>query len=83
MQKARGRYVRRMRHLLVFGLVILIVIAHVFLWRSAMDPALKLTFTILNAIGWSIVLVPILFIDKWLDSIKKRNAETDNHDNVT
>lgn len=72
-----------MRYYLVGAMVLLIVIAHVFLWRSDMDPVLKLTFTILNVIGWAIVLLPILFIDKWLDSIKKRNAETDSHDNVT
>ena len=36
---------------------------------------LMLTFTILNAIGWTIVLAPMLLIDKWLDSIKARNAQ--------
>ena len=72
-----------MRRVLVLILVTLIVIAHVFLWRSDMAAGLKVTFTILNAIGWSIVLLPILFIDKWLDAIKRRNAETDRHDNVT
>ena len=72
-----------MRLALVLFLVTLIVIAHIFLWRSGMATGLKLTFTILNAIGWAIVLLPILFIDKWLDSIKRRNAETDSHDNVT
>lgn len=72
-----------MRRALVLFLVTLIVIAHIFLWRSGMAFGLKLTFTILNAIGWSIVLLPILFIDKWLDAIKRRNAETDSHDNVT
>ncbi|WP_415922073.1 phenylalanyl-tRNA synthetase subunit beta [Tateyamaria sp. SN6-1] len=72
-----------MRLALVLALVTLIVIAHVFLWRSEMVFGLKLTFTILNAIGWAIVLLPILFIDKWLDAIKRRNSETDNHDNVT
>lgn len=72
-----------MRLPLVLFLVTLIVIAHVFLWRSDMPPGLKLTFTVLNAIGWSIVLMPILFIDQWLDSIKRRNAEPSDHDNVT
>ena len=72
-----------MRVYLVLFLVTCIVIAHIFLWRSGMAFGLKLTFTILNTIGWAIVLLPILFIDKWLDSIKRRNAERDSHDNVT
>ena len=71
-----------MKTALVAVMVILIVVAHVFLWRSDMDPGLKLTFTILNAIGWSIVLAPILLIDRWLDAVKRRNR-SDDHDNLT
>lgn len=62
-------------------MVILIVVAHVFLWRSDMEPGLKLTFTILNAIGWTIVFAPILFIDRWLEAVKRRNS--DDHDKLT
>ena len=72
-----------MRRALVLALVTLIVIAHVFLWRSGMPTPAKITFTILNAIGWTIVLAPILLIDKWLDAIRARNADRDDHDNVT
>ena len=72
-----------MRLALVLFLVTLIVIAHIFLWRSSMAFELKLTFTLLNTIGWSIVLLPILFIDKWLDAIKRRNSDKDSHDKVT
>ena len=64
-----------MKYALVAAMVIAIVIAHIFLWRSDMDPGLKLTFTILNAIGWAIVFAPILFIDRWLEAIKSRNSE--------
>lgn len=70
-----------MKACLVIAMVTLIVIAHVFLWRSDMAAELKLTFTILNALGWTIVLVPILFIDRWLDAIKRRNGR--DHDNLT
>ena len=56
-------------------LVILIVAAHVALWRSDMETGLKLAFTTLNFIGWAIVLVPILFVDRWLDAVKRRNAD--------
>ncbi|MEX0310668.1 MAG: hypothetical protein AB3N17_10550, partial [Tateyamaria sp.] len=77
----RARYVSPMRTWLVLALVILIVIAHIFLWRSDMPMHLKLTFTIINATGWTIVLAPILLIDRWLDAIQRRNR--DDHDNVT
>ena len=70
-----------MRKWLVLTLVALIVIAHVFLWRSDMPAHLKLTFTIINAAGWTIVLAPILLIDRWLEAIQRRNR--DDHDNVT
>ncbi len=72
-----------MRVLLVITLVSMIVIAHVFLWQSDMPRALKLTFTLLNAVGWTIVLAPILLIDKWLAAIKQRNSDDKNHNNVT
>lgn len=57
------------------GLVTLIVVAHVFLWRSDMETGTKLAFTLINAAGWAIVLVPILFVDRWHEAIKKRNAD--------
>lgn len=70
-----------MRKLLVLAMVTLIVIAHIFLWRSDMDAGLKLTFTVANAIAWAIVFVPILFIDRWLEAIRHRNRQ--DHDNLT
>ena len=65
----------RNRALLVAVLVVLILVAHIFLWRSDMPTGLKLTFTILNAIGWTIVLAPILLVDKWIDAIRDRNGK--------
>ncbi|MEQ3708089.1 MAG: hypothetical protein ABNH38_07090 [Tateyamaria sp.] len=41
---------------------------------------LKLTFTILNAMGWTIVLAPIMLINRWLDATKSRNV--DKHDDL-
>ena len=75
------RYVCVMRKWLVLILVTLIVIAHIFLWRSDMPTHLKVTFTIINATGWTIVLAPILLIDRWLAAVQRRNS--DDHDNVT
>ncbi len=65
-----------MGKVLIGCIIGLIVVSHVFLWRSSMDTGLKLTFTILNAIGWTIVFAPVFLIDRWLDTIKSRNAET-------
>ncbi len=78
---ARCRYLDPMRRAIVILLVTLIVITHIFLWRSDMPTHLKLTFTLINATGWTIVLAPILLIDRWLDAIQRRNR--DDHDNVT
>ncbi|WP_299722556.1 phenylalanyl-tRNA synthetase subunit beta [uncultured Tateyamaria sp.] len=62
-----------MKTYLVAGIVVLIVIAHIFLWRSDMAPGLKLTFTLINTVAWTIILAPIFLIDRWLDAIKRRN----------
>ena len=70
-----------MRKSLVLCLVVLIVIAPVFLWRSGMPTEAKLAFTVINAVAWTIVLAPILLVDRWLEAIKARNR--DDHDNVT
>lgn len=70
-----------MRLYLVLAMVTLIVVAHIFLWRSDMDAGLKLTFTVINAIAWTIVLAPILLIDRWLDAVKRRNRT--DHDKLT
>jgi hypothetical protein len=65
---------------LVLTLVAPPIIAHIFLWRSDMPGHLKLTFTILNAMGWTIVLAPIMLINRWLDATKSRNV--DKHDDL-
>jgi hypothetical protein len=40
-----------------------------------MSTAMKLSYTLLNAVSWGVVLVPILFVDQWLEAIKRRNAD--------
>ena len=59
---------------LVAALVVLIVVAHVFLWRSGMPSEAKLAFTLINTVAWTIVLAPIFLVDKWLAAIQERNA---------
>ncbi|MFK7879832.1 phenylalanyl-tRNA synthetase subunit beta [Roseobacter sp.] len=63
------------RAVLVAVMVCLIVVAHVFMWFSDMPQDLKITFTILNIVGWTIVLMPILLVDKWLNAIQNRNND--------
>ena len=67
----------KLRGWLVTGLVVCIVLAHVALWRSGMETSTKLAFTVLNAIGWTIVLAPILLVDKWLDAKPGQNQNRD------
>lgn len=68
-----------MRNLLVLCLVALIVVAHIFLWRSDMETGAKLTFTLINIAAWTIILSPIILIDRWLAAIQSRNAESKDH----
>ncbi|WVX47250.1 hypothetical protein ROLI_003170 [Roseobacter fucihabitans] len=63
------------RAILVGIMVCLIVVAHVFMWLSDMPRDLKIAFTVLNAAGWTIVLAPILLVDRWLASIRSRNRD--------
>ncbi len=56
-------------------LISAIVIAHVFMWRSEMEPAMKLMFTVLNAAGWTIVLAPIFLVNKWIKAVEAKNAD--------
>ena len=65
---------KRTSYLIVGILVALIVTAHVFMWRSDMATSEKLMWTILNTIGWTIILAPVFFVDRWLDAIKARNS---------
>ncbi|WGH79821.1 hypothetical protein [Jannaschia ovalis] len=67
----------RTQSILIWAILIAIVLAHVALWRSSMPAGAKLSFTVLNAVGWAIVLGPIWIIPRWLDAIRARNAEAD------
>lgn len=62
---------------LVAGLILCIVLAHVALWRSGMETSTKLAFTVLNAVGWTIVLAPILLVDKWLEAKRQHTKKPD------
>ena len=63
---------------LVGTIVTLIVIAHVFLWRSDMPTDQKLMWTILNTISWTIILGPIFLVDRWPTAITARNKRRED-----
>lgn len=63
------------RLVLVALMVCFIIVAHIFMWLSDMPRDMKITFTVLNAAGWTIVLAPILLVDRWLDAIRARNSD--------
>ena len=57
------------------GLLALIVLAHVGLWRSdQMTTDLKWRLTVINALGWLVVLGPIWLVGKWLDAKTGRDT---------
>jgi len=66
-----------MRVILVSVMVLFIVIAHIFLWLSDMATHLKVIFTVINIAGWTVVLAPILLIDRWLEAVKARNSDAE------
>jgi sterol desaturase/sphingolipid hydroxylase (fatty acid hydroxylase superfamily) len=73
---------RRLRRstLIVLTMVALIVVAHVFLWRSDMATGEKAMWTALNTVAWTIILAPVFLVDRWLDSIRARDRQTPSED---
>ncbi|TNF64392.1 MAG: phenylalanyl-tRNA synthetase subunit beta [Rhodobacteraceae bacterium] len=52
----------------------LIVLAHVALWRSdRMETGMKLTLTLINAVGWAVVLIPAWAVSKWLNAHRHKD----------
>lgn len=62
----------------VIALLALIVLAHVALWRSdRMETGMKLALTLINAVGWAVVLIPAWTVAKWLDAHKRTSRGDD------
>lgn len=56
----------------VLVLLVLIVLAHVALWRSdRMETGMKLALTLINAVGWAVVLIPAWAVGRWLDAHRR------------
>lgn len=66
--------------LIVLTMVALIVVAHVFLWRSDMPTGEKAMWTAFNTVAWTIILAPVFLVDRWLDSIRTRDRQSPPED---
>ncbi len=56
----------------VLVLLVLIVLAHVALWRSdRMETGMKLALTLINTVGWAVVLIPAWAVGRWLDAHRR------------
>ena len=60
---------------LLIGLLSTIIIAHIAMWMSDRMPTdVKLRLTLINALGWAIVLLPAFAVGKWLEAKQRQNA---------
>jgi hypothetical protein len=53
-------------------LILLIVGAHIALWTSDMPRDLALKLTLINAAGWTVILLPAWAVSKWAAAHKPR-----------
>lgn len=60
--------------LFLIALVALIVVAHIGLWR---DPDIaveaKSRLTILNALGWGVIILPVFAVNQWLKAKTRKD----------
>lgn len=60
--------------LFLIALVALIVVAHIGLWR---DPDIaveaKRRLTILNALGWGVIILPVFAVNQWLKAKTRKD----------
>ena len=60
---------------LLIALLCTITLAHVAMWTSdRMTTDVKLRLTLINALGWAIVLLPAFAVGKWLEAKQRQNA---------
>lgn len=65
------------RRVILAGLILLIVVAHIGLWRDPEIPLeAKQRLTLLNALGWAVILLPAWGVSQWLKA-KTRGREDD------
>ena len=57
----------RLTKLLLLALIVLIVIAHVGLWRNPeMSFEAKRNWTAFNSLVWGIIILPLFAVNQWL-----------------
>ncbi len=61
---------------LVGIMVTLILIAHIFLWRSDMPSGEKLAWTIVNFTAWTVILAPVFLVGRWLKAVEAKNKRS-------
>ena len=52
-------------------LIAVIIGVHIAMWTSDMPRELALRLTIINALGWMVILVPAWAVSKWAAAHKK------------
>jgi hypothetical protein len=70
-----------MNKALIGVLIVMIVIAHVFLWRSDMATDMKIVFTTINALAWIVILAPAFLVGRWLTAVETRNKDNAHAEN--
>lgn len=56
--------------------VVLVIAGHVLLWASPDYPFdVKLRLTLLNAVGWAVVILPAFGVAAWVRATERRNRE--------
>mgnify|MGYP000155440685 CR=1 FL=1 len=65
-----------MRRLFVLFFLALIVLAHIGLWSSDTVPVeVKTRLTLLNALGWAVILLPVLAVNRWLKAHERHRDD--------
>lgn len=60
--------------LLLSVLIIVIVVAHIGLWRDPDIPlAAKQKLTALNALGWAVIILPAIGVSYWLKTKTRKD----------
>lgn len=62
--------------LLLAALIILIVVAHIGLWRDPDIPIeAKRRLTALNALAWAVIILPAIAVSQWLKAKTRKPDE--------
>ena len=75
LSRGRNRMTVRLK-ILIAALVALIVVAHIGLWRDPDIPLeAKRRLTVLNALGWAVIILPVFAVNQWLKAKTRKPDE--------